>query len=97
MLAASERGKRRIKSLVPFSAQRTFRIPLDRRAYRRGNLIEQLSGQLKDWCRIGPAGSVRQTRLEQGGGSAQPSGMTQRSRFRYFKTSPEILRLAVMM
>jgi putative transposase len=35
--------------------------------------------------------------LEQGGAVAEPREMTQRSPFRYFKTSPEIIRLTVML
>ena len=35
--------------------------------------------------------------LEQGRGAATLLGMTQRSPFRYFRTSAEIIRLAVMM
>ena len=35
--------------------------------------------------------------LEQGGAVAKPREMTQRSPFRYFKTSPEIIRLTVML
>ena len=37
-----------------------------------------------------------ETGLEPGRGPAQRSGMTKASPFRYFKTSPEIIRLAVM-
>ena len=42
-------------------------------------------------------GSVRGMQLERGRGPATLPGMTQRSPFRYFRTSPEIIRLAVMM
>jgi putative transposase len=44
-----------------------------------------------------PDGTVRQNRLEPGRVVSSPRGMTKRSPFRYFKTSPEIIRLAVMM
>ena len=36
-------------------------------------------------------------RIEQGRAPAPLPGMTQRSPFRYFRTSPEIIRLAVML
>ena len=36
-------------------------------------------------------------RIEQGRGLATLSGMTQRSPFRCFRTSPEIMSLAVML
>jgi hypothetical protein len=41
--------------------------------------------------------SVRAIQLERGRGPATLHGMTQRSPFRYFKTSPEVIRLAVML
>jgi putative transposase len=42
-------------------------------------------------------GTVRATRLEAGKGAGQRLAMTKRSPFRYFETSPEVIRLAVMM
>ena len=42
-------------------------------------------------------GTVRAKRLRRGRAGNQRSGMTKGSPFRYFKTSPEIIRLAVMM
>jgi putative transposase len=42
-------------------------------------------------------GAVRRTSLERGRGPATLRGMTQRSPFRYFKTSPEVIRWAVML
>jgi putative transposase len=42
-------------------------------------------------------GGVRATRLEPSEEPATLSSMIQRSPFRYFRTSPEIIRLAVMM
>lgn len=42
-------------------------------------------------------GSVRTTRLAAGQGSNWPPGMTKPSPFKYFKTSPKIIRLAVML
>jgi putative transposase len=42
-------------------------------------------------------GGVKAMRLEPGRGPATLAGMTKRSPFRYFRTSPEITRLAVMM
>ena len=41
--------------------------------------------------------SVRAIRLERGRGPATLICMTKRSPFRYFRTSPEIIRLAVML
>jgi putative transposase len=42
-------------------------------------------------------GTVRANRLEAGRAAAYRCRMTKRSPFRYFKTSPEIIRLAVML
>jgi hypothetical protein len=42
-------------------------------------------------------GTVRAKSVEAGRVSNWRRGMTKRSPFRYFKTSPEIIRLAVMM
>ena len=42
-------------------------------------------------------GLVRTNRLEPGMAGFWPAEMTKRSPFRYFKTSPEIIRLAVIM
>jgi hypothetical protein len=42
-------------------------------------------------------GTVRGPLLEVGRAATKPFFMTKRSPFRYFKTSPEIIRLAVMM
>ncbi len=44
-----------------------------------------------------PMGSVQGTPLKPMRRPYEPLVMTQRSPFRYFKTSPEIIRLAVMM
>ncbi len=49
-----------------------------------------------DW-RSSDSGTVRAIQLERGRGPATLHGMTQRSPFRYFKTSPEVIRLAVML
>ena len=46
---------------------------------------------------ISQYGTVRIIRIEAGRCVAYPVRMTKRSRFRYFKTSPEIILLAVMM
>ncbi len=43
---------RRIRAVIPSTASRTVPYPLDRRAYRRRNLIERLFGRLKNWRRI---------------------------------------------
>ena len=50
-------------------------------------------GLLTNHCQ----GSVRQIRLEAGRALTYRPSMTKRSPFRYFKTSPEIIRLAVML
>ena len=42
-------------------------------------------------------GIVRQNELETGRVALYPLRMTKHSPFRYFKTSPEIIRLAVML
>ncbi len=41
-----------MKVVIPSTATRTVPYPLDRRAYRRRNLIERLFCQLKNWRRI---------------------------------------------
>lgn len=45
----------------------------------------------------GVSGPVRRTSLEPGRAPATLLGITQRSLFRYIKTSPEVIRLAVML
>jgi hypothetical protein len=42
-------------------------------------------------------GTVRQNELETGRAVLHPRRMTKHSPFRYFETSPEIIRLAVML
>jgi transposase len=44
--------RRKIRAVIPSLATRTFPFPLDRKAYRRRNLIERLWGRLKNWRRI---------------------------------------------
>ncbi|PVE22046.1 hypothetical protein DC522_23075, partial [Microvirga sp. KLBC 81] len=44
--------ERRIKAVIPSSANHTMPYPLDRTAYRRRNLIERLFCRLKNWRRI---------------------------------------------
>lgn len=44
--------RRRIRAVIPSLATRTFPFPLDRKAYRRRNLIERMWGRLKNWRRI---------------------------------------------
>ena len=46
---------------------------------------------------VGSEGSVRQTQLEAGQGREYRSAMPEPSPFKWFKTSPEIIRLAVML
>ena len=43
---------RRIKAVIPSTASRRTPYPLDRRAYRRRNVIERFFGRLKNWRRI---------------------------------------------
>ena len=43
---------RRIKPVIPSTASRNKPSPLDRAAYRRRNVIEHMSGRLKNWRRI---------------------------------------------
>ena len=45
-------AKRRIKAVIPSTASRTVPYPLDRRAYKRRNIIERLFCRLKNWRRI---------------------------------------------
>ena len=54
------------------------------------------------WPRLGLSinvciGNVRQNELETGRAALYPRRMTKHPPFRYFKTSPEIIRLAVML
>jgi len=44
--------QRRIKAVIPSTASRRTPYPLDRRVYRRRNVIERLFGRLKNWRRI---------------------------------------------
>jgi transposase len=44
--------RRRIKAVIPSLATRTFPFPLDRKAYKRRNVIERLWCRLKNWRRI---------------------------------------------
>ncbi len=44
--------QRRIKAVIPSTASRRTPYPLDRRLYRRRNVIERLFGRLKNWRRI---------------------------------------------
>jgi transposase len=43
---------RRIKAVIPSTASRTTPYPIDRKAYRRRNVIERLFCRLKNWRRI---------------------------------------------
>jgi transposase len=45
-------GSKKIKAVVPSSAARKTPYPLDRKAYRRRNVIERLFCKLKNWRRI---------------------------------------------
>jgi transposase len=44
--------QRRIKAVIPSTASRRTPYPLNRRVYRRRNVIERLFGRLKNWRRI---------------------------------------------
>jgi transposase len=44
--------KAKIKAVIPSSAARKTPYPLDRKAYRRRNVIERLFCRLKNWRRI---------------------------------------------
>lgn len=44
--------QRRIKAIIPSTASRRTPYPLDRRIYRRRNVIERLFCRLKNWRRI---------------------------------------------
>ncbi|MCZ0963113.1 IS5 family transposase [Paracoccus benzoatiresistens] len=44
--------RRRIKAVIPSLATRTFPFPLDRKAYKRRNVVERMWGRLKNWRRI---------------------------------------------
>ncbi|MBZ9648508.1 IS5 family transposase [Sphingobium sp. 3R8] len=43
---------RNVKAVIPSTATRRTPYPLDRRVYRRRNVIERLFGRLKNWRRI---------------------------------------------
>ena len=45
-------ARRKIKAVIPSSAARKTPYPLDRKAYRRRNVIERLFCRLKNWRRI---------------------------------------------
>lgn len=44
--------QRRIKAVIPSTASRRTPYPLDKRIYRRRNVIERLFCRLKNWRRI---------------------------------------------
>lgn len=45
-------NKRGATPVIPSTRTRTIPYPLDRKAYRRRNVIERLFGRLKNWRRI---------------------------------------------
>jgi transposase len=45
-------AERNVKAVIPSTATRRTPYPLDRRIYRRRNVIERLFGRLKNWRRI---------------------------------------------
>jgi transposase len=54
-------AKAKIKAVIPSSAARKTPYPLDKKAYRRRNVIERLFCRLKNWRRI----ATRYDRLAQ--------------------------------
>jgi transposase len=44
--------KRKIRAVIPSLATRTFPFPLDRKAYKRRNVIERMGSKLKNRRRI---------------------------------------------
>lgn len=44
--------ERRIEAVIPGRAARNVVYPLNRKAYRRRNVIERMFGRLKNWRRI---------------------------------------------
>jgi len=52
---------RRIKAVIPSTASRRTPYPIDRKVYRRRNVIERLFCKLKNWRRI----ATRYDRLAQ--------------------------------
>ena len=44
--------ERRVEAVIPSTASRTKPYPLDRRAYRRRNVVERLICRLKNWRRL---------------------------------------------
>jgi len=44
--------RRRIKAVIPSLSTRTLPFPLDRKAYKRRNVIERMWSRLKNWRRI---------------------------------------------
>ena len=44
--------RRRTRAVIPSLATRTFPFPLDRKAYKRRNVIERMWSRLKNWRRI---------------------------------------------
>jgi transposase len=44
--------QRRIKAVIPSTASRRTPYPIDRKAYRRRNVIERMFCKLKNWRRI---------------------------------------------
>lgn len=53
--------RNKVKAVIPSTASRRKPYPLDRRAYKRRNVIERLFGRLKNWRRI----ATRYDRLAQ--------------------------------
>jgi len=44
--------ERRVEAVIPSTASRTKPYPLDRRAYRRRNVVERLICRLENWRRL---------------------------------------------
>lgn len=45
-------ARRKVKAVIPSTASRRTPYPLDRRAYRRRNVVERMFCKLKNWRRI---------------------------------------------
>jgi len=71
-------------------ARGNVRLAMDMAGYAKTTAVQEVVGNLRGHCQIKPPLSGR-------GPRSRLSSMIERSPFRYFKTSPEIIRLAVMM
>jgi hypothetical protein len=65
---------------------------ISKRSARHGFKVRECSA-----TSVGLVSAVRRTRVERGRGPTYPQKITQRSLFRSFKTSPEMIRLGVRL